>query len=174
MWLQHGPAHVHHQQRALQHHRHQDGPWLHLLKDMEHQGSCWETIKEYWQWTVLIKVTQFEASQHQSLLAPPGCLQYHTGVGPDTIQNFNFKDSNSYHLSSQRYSICWRRERTYCNLCLAIGYFGVSNVPSQVPFIFNYFILQLFSVGACFHNHNVEQEGRDDRLHLLLCWHTHS
>ena len=83
------------------------------------------------QWN--IKVTQFEASQHVNLVAPPGCLQWHTGVGPDTIQNFNFKDSSSFHLSSQRYSICWRRERGYCNLCFAIGYFGVSNVPSQVP-----------------------------------------
>ena len=37
---------------------------------------------------------------------------------------------NSFHLSSQRYSICWRRERGFCSLCLAIGYFGLSNVPS--------------------------------------------
>ena len=46
------------------------------------------------------------------------------------VQNFNFKDVNSFHLSSQRYSICWRRERGFCSLCLAIGYFGLSNVPS--------------------------------------------
>ena len=41
------------------------------------------------------------------------------------VQNFNFKDVNSFHLSSQRYSICWRRERGYCALCLAVGYFGL-------------------------------------------------
>ena len=49
------------------------------------------------------------------------------------VQNFNFKDVNSFHLSSQRYSICWRRERGYCALCLAVGYFGLSNVPSLAP-----------------------------------------
>ena len=79
-----------------------------------------------------IKVTQFEAGQHIDMVAPPGCLQWNTGL-IGTVQNFNFKDRNSFHLSSQRYSICWRRERSYCALCLAIGYFGLSNVPSQVP-----------------------------------------
>ena len=79
-----------------------------------------------------IKVTQFEAGQHVDMVAPPGCLQWNTGL-IGTVQNFNFKDRNSFHLSSQRYSICWRRERSYCALCLAIGYFGLSNVPSQVP-----------------------------------------
>lgn len=79
-----------------------------------------------------IKVTQFEAGQHIDMVAPPGCLQWNTGT-LGTVQNFNFKDRNSFHLSSQRYSICWRRERSYCALCLAIGYFGLSNVPSQVP-----------------------------------------
>ena len=49
------------------------------------------------------------------------------------VQNFNFKDVNSFHLSSQRYSVCWRRERSYCALCLAVGYFGLSNVPSKAP-----------------------------------------
>ena len=94
-----------------------------------------------------IKVTQYECGQHQNMIAPPGCLQWNTGtIG--TIQNFNFKDTSSYHLSSQkyaksmltilitwisRYSICWRRERTYCSLCVAVGYFGLSNVPSSVP-----------------------------------------
>ena len=77
-------------------------------------------------------MTQYDASQHQSFLAPPGCLQWLTGnIG--VVQNFNFKDVNSFHLSSQRYSICWRRERSYCALCLAVGYFGLSNVPSKAP-----------------------------------------
>ena len=79
-----------------------------------------------------IKVTQYEGTQDQRFLAPPGCLQWLTG-SLGTIQNFNFKDENSYHLSSQRYSICWRRERGKCSLCMAIGYFGMSNVPSKVP-----------------------------------------
>ena len=80
-----------------------------------------------------IKVTQFDSTQHPSFVAPPGCLQWNYGPGPDRIQNFNFKDEDSYHLSSQRYSICWRRERGKCSLCFAIGYFGMSNVPSKVP-----------------------------------------
>ena len=93
-------------------------------------------------------MTQYEAGQHDSMVAPPGCLQWLTGT-LGTVQNFNFKvatgtqemetvnmlkitvqDSSSFHLSSQRYSICWRRERGFCSLCLAIGYFGLSNVPS--------------------------------------------
>ena len=79
-----------------------------------------------------LKVTQYDASQHPSFIAPPGCLQWLTGnIG--VVQNFNFKDVNSFHLSSQRYSICWRRERSYCALCLAVGYFGLSNVPSKAP-----------------------------------------
>ena len=79
-----------------------------------------------------LEVTQYDASQHPSFTAPPGCLQWHTGnIG--VIHNFNFKDVNSFHLSSQRYSICWRRERSYCSLCLAVGYFGLSNVPSKAP-----------------------------------------
>ena len=50
-----------------------------------------------------IKVTQYECGQHQNMIAPPGCLQWNTGtIG--TIQNFNFKDTSSYHLSSQKYA----------------------------------------------------------------------
>jgi len=79
-----------------------------------------------------IKVTQYDSTQDQRFVAPPGCLQWNYG-SLGTIQNFNFKDDNSYHLSSQRYSICWRRERGKCSLCFAIGYFGMSNVPSKVP-----------------------------------------
>ena len=79
-----------------------------------------------------IKVTQYEGGQHPNMVAPPGCLQWNYGT-LGTVQNFNFKDSDSFHLSSQKYSICWRRERGYCALCIAIGYFGLSNVPSQVP-----------------------------------------
>ena len=33
---------------------------------------------------------------------------------------------------SQHYSICWRRERGKCNICFAVGAFGLSNVPQQV------------------------------------------
>ena len=76
-----------------------------------------------------IKVTQYEEGAHPDVIAPPGCLQWHTGLIGE-IQNFNFKDASSYHLSSQKYSICWRKERGYCALCFAVGYFGVSNVPS--------------------------------------------
>ena len=98
-----------------------------------------------------MKVTQLEASQHQDFVAPPGCLQYNFGKTLGTVQNFNFKvatgtqemetvnmlkitvqDSSSFHLSSQRYSICWRRERGFCSLCFTRGFFGLSNVPSVV------------------------------------------
>ena len=39
--------------------------------------------------------------------APPGCLQWYTGT-LGTVQNFNFKNTDSFHLSSQRYNVCWR------------------------------------------------------------------
>jgi len=78
-----------------------------------------------------IKVTQYDSTQDQRFLAPPGCLQWNYG-SLGTINNFNFKDDSSYHLSSQRYSICWRRERGKCSLCISIGTFGMSNVPSTV------------------------------------------
>ena len=32
----------------------------------------------------------------------------------------------------QRYSICWRRERSKCSLCFSAGLYGLSNVPSAV------------------------------------------
>ena len=35
-------------------------------------------------------------------------------------------------MPSQHYSICWRRERGKCNICFAVGAFGLSNVPQQV------------------------------------------
>lgn len=86
------------------------------------------TVTREWQ----IKVTQYDETQNNRFLAPPGCLQWNTGtIG--TVQNFNFKDSSSTHLSSQMYSICWRRERGYCAICFAVGYFGLSNVPQKVP-----------------------------------------
>jgi len=81
-----------------------------------------------------IKVTQYDENDDHRYVPPPNCLQWHTGsVG--TIKNFNYKDTNSYHLSSQRYSICWRRERNKCGLCLSRSgnSFGMSNIPSQVP-----------------------------------------
>ena len=36
------------------------------------------------------RVTQYEAGQHDSMVAPPGCLQWLTGT-LGTVQNFNFK-----------------------------------------------------------------------------------
>ncbi|XP_023319566.1 uncharacterized protein LOC111694771 isoform X2 [Eurytemora carolleeae] len=79
-----------------------------------------------------IKVTQYDSSDDSRYLPPPDCLQWHTGTLGE-IKNFNFKDVNSVHLSSQRYSICWRRERNKCGMCYSVGYFGMSNIPSQVP-----------------------------------------
>jgi len=78
-----------------------------------------------------IKITQYDEHDDSRYLPPPDCLQWNTGT-LGTVQNFNFKDSSSIHLSSQRYSICWRRERNRCSLCFSIGYFGMSNVPSSV------------------------------------------
>jgi len=80
-----------------------------------------------------IKVSQLSQNAHQASLPPPGCLQWHTGPGAGTVANYNYKDSDSFHLSSQKYSICWRREMGKCSLCFSPGYFGLSNVPSTVP-----------------------------------------
>ena len=80
----------------------------------------------------MIRVTQYEDREESSYIPPPGCLQYNYGTLLGTIANFNFKDSSSYHLSNQRYSICWRRERNMCSLCFSAGFFGLSNVPSSV------------------------------------------
>jgi len=79
-----------------------------------------------------IKITQYDEHDDARYLPPPDCLQWNTGTIGE-ISNFNFKDSSSFHLSSQRYSICWRRERNMCALCFSTGYFGMSNVPSEVP-----------------------------------------
>ena len=78
-------------------------------------------------------MSQLDAFSHQASLPSHGCLQWHTGSGTGIISNFNFKDSSSFHLSSQRYSICWRRERGKCSLCFSQQYFGLSNVPSKAP-----------------------------------------
>jgi len=79
-----------------------------------------------------IKVTQYDEMDDARYLPPPGCLQWFTG-SLGKVSNFNYRNTASYHLSSQRYSICWRRERNKCGLCFSIGIFGMSNVPSQVP-----------------------------------------
>ena len=79
------------------------------------------------------QVSQLDQFSHQSFLPPPGCLQWLTGTGAGVVKNFNYKDSDSFHLSSQSYSICWRREKGKCSLCFSPGYFGLSNVPSKVP-----------------------------------------
>ena len=78
------------------------------------------------------QVSQYDSSQDQRFLPPPSCLQWNYGLTAGTIQNFNFESTSSTHLSSQHYSICWRRERGKCNICFAVGAFGISNVPSTV------------------------------------------
>jgi len=80
----------------------------------------------------MIRVTQFDSTQESSFVPPVGCLQYIYGENIGTISSFNLKDVNSYHLSNQRYSICWRRERSKCSLCFSAGLYGLSNVPSAV------------------------------------------
>ena len=98
--------------------------------------------------TWMIRVSQFDSTQDSSFVPPigseiifgvwdlkltiAGCLQYLYGDSIGTIRNFNFKDEDSYHLSNQKYSICWRRERNKCSVCFSVGYFGLSNVPSEV------------------------------------------
>jgi len=82
-----------------------------------------------------IKVTQYDAGQDQRFLAPPGCLQWHYDSDAllGVVQSFNYQSTSSTHLSSQDYSICWRRERGMCAICFAVGAFGLSNVPKTVP-----------------------------------------
>jgi len=80
-----------------------------------------------------IQVSQLDEFANQDTLPPSGCLQWHAGTGAGVVSNFNFKDSDSFHLSSQKYSICWRREMGKCSLCFSPGYFALSNVPSKVP-----------------------------------------
>jgi len=82
--------------------------------------------------TWMIKVTQYDSTQESSFVPPIGCLQYIYGYNIGRVSSFNFKDQNSYHLSNQRYSICWRRERSKCSICFSAGTFGLSNVPSAV------------------------------------------
>lgn len=81
-----------------------------------------------------IKVTQIDSTSDKRFLPPPGCLQWIYGSTLGKIQNFNYEDTSSTHLSSQHYSICWRRERGKCHICFAVGAFGLSNVPQQVPY----------------------------------------
>jgi len=77
------------------------------------------TTTRKWQ----IKVTQFECGNQ---MAPEqNCLQYLTAQ-TGTISTFNWDTSattvaskTAVHLSNQYYDICFRRQRSYCSLCLS-------------------------------------------------------
>ncbi|XP_034100617.1 uncharacterized protein LOC117565558 [Drosophila albomicans] len=57
-----------------------------------------------------IRVLQIPFTQR----APPGCLQYHTGV-EGVMQTFNFAE-NGRHLANQHYRICVRQETDMCSI----------------------------------------------------------
>jgi hypothetical protein len=66
-----------------------------------------------------IKVTQYACGDLQG--GPEGCLQYFTGTS-GKVSSFNFPTttpigSTTTHLSSQRYSMCFRQEQGFCSIC---------------------------------------------------------
>merc|ERR1711962_1946764 len=77
-----------------------------------------------------IRITQYECG---NLMAPEqDCLQFMTAQ-MGTIQNFNWDTTqttvtttNQFHLSSQDYDICFRRERGYCSICFSPEIVGSS------------------------------------------------
>jgi hypothetical protein len=65
-----------------------------------------------------IKITQIECYSPDR--APPGCLQYFTGIS-GTILSYNFffptDTDNVRQLANQNYRICIRREDGFCSTC---------------------------------------------------------
>ena len=73
-------------------------------------------LEKSWQ----IRILQFECGS--PMIAPDGCLQYHTGVFGN-VSSFNWKleDNSNDHmfansLSNLSYSVCIRRESGYCSI----------------------------------------------------------
>ena len=73
-------------------------------------------LEKSWQ----IRILQFECGS--PMIAPDGCLQYHTGVFGN-VSSFNWKleDNTNDHmfansLSNLSYSVCIRRESGYCSI----------------------------------------------------------
>jgi len=76
------------------------------------------TTTRKWQ----IKITQYECTNQRA--PEQDCLQYFTAE-KGTIASFNWDTSASSvattqtHLSNQKYSICFRRQRNYCSICFS-------------------------------------------------------
>ena len=73
-------------------------------------------LEKSWQ----IRILQYECGS--PMIAPDGCLQYHTGVSGE-VSSFNWKledNTNdqmfSNSLANLSYSVCIRRERGYCSI----------------------------------------------------------
>lgn len=62
-----------------------------------------------------ISVTAIESNSE--ILAPRGCLQYHTEAF-DSIETFNNDDGNGELLNNQLYSICIKQDDEYCDVSL--------------------------------------------------------
>lgn len=67
-----------------------------------------------------IKVSQYKCGD--TMGGPDGCLQYFTGI-TGTLASFNFPTSTGVvtstatHLANQDYTMCIRRESSYCYIC---------------------------------------------------------
>ena len=86
------------------------------------------------------KIVVYHYMCNDANLPPEGCLQYFTGTTRN-VQSFNFKteannnnpgasDGYSLHLSSNRYSICIRREEGYCSIAWTGNTFSLSQAGS--------------------------------------------
>jgi hypothetical protein len=95
----------------------------HMIVDASDQGhiasmffSSSSTTSRFWN----MKVTQYECNGWNA--GPPGCLQYFTST-TGTVASFNFPTtastvtSTATHLSSQYYSMCFRRGSGNCAIC---------------------------------------------------------
>ena len=56
---------------------------------------------------------------------PDGCLQWLEGV-TGSVQSFNAGGTGT-HLAGQEYTVCVRRERSYCTICWSAEIFQIRN-----------------------------------------------
>ncbi|XP_067004160.2 uncharacterized protein [Anabrus simplex] len=62
-----------------------------------------------------IRTTQIDCKEQPELVAPTGCLQYHTEMA-GTIQSFNYQDGQGHYQSNLDYAICIQRSPNTCRV----------------------------------------------------------
>ena len=102
----------------IQNEKHKDSQHIGVL--LLFQIICNDNPVYSWLRSWHLKILQYECGS--PMIAPDGCLQYHTGVSGE-VSSFNWKledNSNdqmfSNSLANLSYSVCVRRESGYCSI----------------------------------------------------------